>query len=155
MNLPSPEFVEVSAVESCTVAQRKALGLCPNLFPPLPLPCKKCINVLFSLSCVQESLLDQLVAMLEDDRFDAMFEKELKEKQHLHVNAFAVDHHMSITQVVTMTAKLLAAAGFLLVVATIAIGAQKFNELANSEKVAFSSDAEERQALQGGVHERL
>ena len=41
---------------------------------------------------------------MQDEKFDKEFEKELKEKQGLHISAFAVNEHIAMVQVVGLVA---------------------------------------------------
>jgi hypothetical protein len=138
------DYVSVSHVIDCNFEQRKILG-----------GAKDCINIIFAISCAQESLLDELIAMIEDSQFDKLFEKELKEEEHLHVSAYAVNGKVSMGVVVTTAAKITAALGALFVTVTISVGTYKYRQLVASEAASFDSDIEERQHLQGAIHDRL
>ena len=126
MNQREPAL-EVEAVVECTSAQKKSLG-----------GKDECVNIVFNIYCVQHALLQELINRLQDQKFDKEFEKELKDKQGLHVSAFAVNGHIAMGQVVSLVAKITFYGGGLFALGVFGIGYYKLQQLQKSGQAGYN-----------------
>jgi hypothetical protein len=149
LDMPTNDFVVVDKLVVCNTGQRKALG-------QLPGGTKKCINVIFTLNCAQESYLDKLVTMLEEPQFVSAFKTELLHNEHLSVSAFAVNGQTAVAAVVASAAKTVLGMVGLFFILIYSIGTYKLSLIqmdmaiaSNKARAAghFSSEAAERKPL--------